>query len=231
MSQSVKELINYSKDGNFDDLKQLIEEKEFQGSTLNIALRNLIASSSIKKSNYLECFKLLLSTNIDLNYKFPKDNSTILMNLSSMLEFELIKELLDAQSKSVNQENNKFQTIEEEEKYEIEQKEIFFSQKDSNNNNFFNYLFGSSDLNKSDILKLFKYIYEEYPFENNRKEEISIKIKEIFDSLLIETNDDGDNSMNLSLINKLPKLVLKLIDYDCFVPNINKKKKTIFIQL
>ena len=177
MSQLVKELYNYSRDGNFDKLKQLIEKNEFQGSTLNIALRNLIASININNSNYLECFKLLLSTNIDLNYKFPKDNSTILMNLSSMLEFELIKELLDAQSKSVNQENNKFQTIEEEEKYEIEQKKIFFSQKDSNNNNFFNYFFRHHEINKSAILMIFKYIYEVYPFENNRKEEISKKIK------------------------------------------------------
>ena len=229
MSQLVKELYNYSRDGNFDKLKQLIEKNEFQGSTLNIALRNLIASININNSNYLECFKLLLSTNIDLNYKFPKDNSTILMNLSSMLEFELIKELLDAQSKSVNQENNKFQTIEEEEKYEIEQKKIFFSQKDSNNNNFFNYFFHHYEINKSAILMIFKYIYEVYPFENNRKEEISKKIKEIFDSLLIETNNDGDNFMNLSLINKCPQLVLLLIDYNCFVPNIINKKKENYI--
>ena len=225
MSKSVIELFKYSKDGNFNKLKQLIEEKEFQGSTLNIALRNLINAHNFNESNYIECFKLLLSTNIDLNYKFPKDNSTILMKLSSLLEFDFIKELLDAQSKSINQENNKFQTIEEEEKYEIEQKELFFSQKDSNNNNFFNYLFHSSEINKSAISTIFDYIYEKYPFENNRKEKISIKIKEILTRLLIETNDDGDNFMNLSLINRIPQLVLKLIKCNCFVSNINKKKE------
>ena len=224
MSQSVKELITYSKNGDFNKLKHLIE-KEFQGSTLNLALRNLIASTNINKSNYLECFKLLLSTNIDLNYKYPKDNSTILMILSKNLEFVFIKEFLDAQSRRTNQENNKFKTIEEEEKYEIKQKEIFFSQKDSNNNNFFNYLFFPNEIIKKEILMIFKYIYEVYPFENNRKEEISKKIQEIFNSLLIETNNDGDNFMNLSLINKCPQLVLKIIEYNCFVPNINKKKE------
>ena len=86
MSQSVKELFKFSKDGNFNSLKQLIEDKEFQGSTLNLALRKLITTFNVKKSNYIECFKLLLSTNIDLNYKIPKDNSTILMKLSTMLE-------------------------------------------------------------------------------------------------------------------------------------------------
>ena len=80
-SKTVNELLTYSKDGNFNKLKQLIEDKAFQGSTLNLALRKVIANTSnIYNPNYIECFKLLLSTNIDLNYKY-ENNSTILMQI------------------------------------------------------------------------------------------------------------------------------------------------------
>ena len=229
MSQSVHNLLKYSKDGNYDELKKLIEEKEFQGSTLNLALRNLIVNlGNINNPNYIECFKLLLSTNIDLNYKFENNNSTILMKLTELQDIEYIKELLDAENKYINkyinQEANKFYNIEEEEIYEMEQKEKFFCQKDLNNNNFFNYLCVSKD-SHSDNLNAFEYIYENYPFQNNRKVKISKKIREIFDRLLIETNNDGNNLMNLALIYKCPKLVLKLIEIKRFVPNINKKKE------
>jgi hypothetical protein len=223
-SKTVNELLTYCKDGDFNKLKQLIEDKTFQGSTLNLALRKVIANTSnIYNPNYIECFKLLLSTNIDLNYKY-ENNSTILMQITQLQEVKLIKELLKAESKCINQEVNKFHTIEEEEIYEMEHKEKFFCQKDLNNNNFFNYLCNSKDSN-SDCSNAFEYIYEKYPFENNRKGIISKKIREIFDSLLIETNNDGNNLMNLSLINKRPKLVLKLIEIKRFVPNINKKKE------
>ena len=224
MSQSVKELHIYSKEGKFNKLKKLIKDKEFQGSTLNLALRNLITNTAkICNPNYMESFKLLLSTNIDLNYKF-ENNKTILMDLIELQEAQYIKEFLDAESKCINQETNKFHTIEEEEIYEMEQKEKFFCQKDLNNNNFFSYLC-SKDSNDDDNLKIFNYIYEIYPFQNNRKVKISKKILEIFDSLLIETNNDGNNLMNLSLIYKRPKLVLKLIEIKKFFPNLNKKKE------
>ena len=223
-SKIVNELLKYSKDGNFKQLKQLIEDKAFQGSTLNVALRNVITNTSnIYNPNYIECFKLLLSTNIDLYYKY-ENNSTILMQITQLEEVRLIKELLDAESKCINQEVNKFHTIEEEEVYEMEHKEKFFRQKDLNNNNFFNYLCNYKE-SSYESLNAFEYIYEIYPFENNRKAKISKKIREIFNSLLIETNIDGNNLMNLSLINKRPKLVLKLIEIKRFVPNINKKKE------
>ena len=222
MSNSVYELLIYSKYGNFDKLKQLIEEKEFQGSTLNLALRNLITSiTNINNPNYMECFKLLLSTNIDLNYKF-ENNTTILMQLTEIQEIDFIKEFLDAEGKCINQESNKFHTIEEEESYEMEHKEKFFCQKDLNNNNFLNY-FAFSPYTEN--LNCFEYIYGIYPIQNNRKSKISKKIREIFDSLLIETNNDGNNLMNLSLIYKRPKLVLKLIEIKKFLPNLNKKKE------
>ena len=167
-SKTVNELLTYSKNGDFNKLKQLIEDKAFQGSTLNLALRKVIASTSnIYNPNYIECFKLLLSTNIDLNYKY-ENNSTILMQITQLQEVKLIKELLKAESKCINQEVNNFHTIEEEEIYEMEHKEKFFCQKDLNNNNFFNYLCNSKDSN-FDSSSAFEYIYEEYPFENNRK--------------------------------------------------------------
>ena len=97
ITKSVYELLKNSKDGNFNDLKQLIDEKEFQGSTLNLALRNLIKGfKEQKKTAYIECFKLLLSTNIDLNYKYAKkNNKTILMMIFRKIDIELMKILIE----------------------------------------------------------------------------------------------------------------------------------------
>ena len=53
ITKSVYELLKNSKDGNFNDLKQLIDEKEFQGSTLNLTLRNLIKGFKEQKKNGL----------------------------------------------------------------------------------------------------------------------------------------------------------------------------------
>ena len=133
MTQPVYQLLRNSQNGDFFKLKQLIDEKEldFQGSTLNLALRNLIYSYKPNNPNYFQCFKFLLSKNVDLNYKCLKDNnSTILMKLMKLGEIELIKEFLEDEYIHINAENNIFHTKEEEIEYEITQKEILFTQKD-----------------------------------------------------------------------------------------------------
>ena len=95
LNKQVKDLLIKSKEGNFNDLKKLIE-KEFQGSTLNLAARNVINEYKPDRLNYIDCLKLLLSTNIDLNYKYQNDkNSTILMDVMNKMEEKLIKVFLE----------------------------------------------------------------------------------------------------------------------------------------
>ncbi len=95
INKQVYELLKNSKEGNYNNLKKLIE-KEFQGSTLNLALRNIIKEFKSEKTNYIECLKLLLTTNIDLNYKYQKENNnTILMMVFNKYEPILMKEFLE----------------------------------------------------------------------------------------------------------------------------------------
>jgi hypothetical protein len=138
MTGQVHELLKNSKEGNFNNLKKLIE-KEFQGSTLNLALRNIIYEFKQEKTNYIDCLKLLLTTNIDLNYKYQKENnSTILMmifNKSDNFLMKLFLENLNIKKNSIYDNNNL--SNKEKEEYEIKELINFFTQKDSYNNNFF----------------------------------------------------------------------------------------------
>ena len=140
MNGQVYELLKNSKEGNFNNLKKLIE-KEFQGSTLNLALRNIIKEFKQEKTNYIDCLKLLLTTNIDLNYKYQKeDNSTILMMIFKKNDYFLMKlffENLNIKKNSIYDNNNL--SNKEKEEYEIKEMINFFTQKDTNNNNFFFY--------------------------------------------------------------------------------------------
>ena len=95
INRSVYELLKSSKEADYNFLKQIIDEKEFQGSTLNLALRNLIKDYKPEKENYILCLKLLLSTNIDLNYKYPKENnSTLLMMVFIILKWIIIQRII-----------------------------------------------------------------------------------------------------------------------------------------
>ena len=138
MTGQVHELLKNSKEGNFNNLKKLIE-KEFQGSTLNLALRNIIYEFKQEKTNYIDCLKLLLTTNIDLNYKYQKENnSTILMMIfkkSDNFLMKLFLENLNIKKNSIYDNNNL--SNKEKEEYEIKELINFFTQKDSYNNNFF----------------------------------------------------------------------------------------------
>ena len=227
MTKPVYDLMKNSRDGDFNKLKQLIDEKEldFQGSTLNLALRNLLSSFLVKKPNYFQCFKFLLSNNIDLNYKCPIDNNcTIFMKLAEMRLLILIKELLEGEYILKNAENNIFHKKEEEIEFEMTQKEIFFNQKDSNNNNFFHYL-SYAAFNGANTIQVFNYLYYEYPFAKNEKN--PKKIQDIFKKLLLEVNNEGNNFMNMCLLHGNQELVLQVIKILGFKQNINKKKKII----
>ena len=223
ITKSVYDLLKSSRDGNYNKLKLLLEEKEFQGSTLNLAFRNLIKEYKPEKTNIIQCLKLLLSTNIDLNYiNVKENNNTILMMVFQKFEPILMKEFLENIQIKINSINHHYLSNEEKEKYEMKEKEILFSQKDSNNNNFM-HLF-NINCDKNELLNMFEYIYDIYPFYNNPKPEISKRIQQIFKNLFLEKNDDGDTIMNICLIHGLPKFVLKLIAINGYIPNINNKK-------
>ena len=224
ITKSVADLLTFSQKGDYPNLKELLDEKDFLGSTLNLALRNLLSNYfNFNDPNYLNSYKYLLSSNIDLNFKFAKDNySTILMKVSKAGQLILMKELLESfEDKIKNRENiNNFETTEEEKQYFLIQQEIFFSQKDKNNSNFLHYMI---HFNKCENAEIFEYLYEEYPFEKNRDEECSKTIQEIIKNLIKEKNDEGNNFMNICLLHGMPYLVLKIIEIIGYIPNLNKR--------
>ena len=224
VTKPVSDLLRFSQNGDYPNLKELLDEKDFLGSTMNLALRNLLSNNfDDNNQNYLNCYKYILKSNIDLNFKFTKDNnSTILMKVSRSGQLLLMKELLESFNEQLNNgENiNKFQTKEEEKEYFLIQNELFLSQKDNNNSNFLHYMI---HFNKCENQEIFEYLYEEYPFEKNRDEESSRKIQEIIKNLIKQKNDDGNNFMNICLLHGMPYLVLKIIDILGYIPNLNKK--------
>ena len=117
MTKSVVDLLKFSLHGDYPNLKELLDEKDFLDSTLNLALRNLLSNYfNFNDENYLNSYRYLLSTNIDLNFKYAKDNySTILMKVTHAGQLILMKELLESfYHKIKNGENiNNFQKPEE----------------------------------------------------------------------------------------------------------------------
>ena len=222
LTKPVLDLLLFSLKGDFENLKELIEEKEFQDSTLNLALRNLLSRYlNFNNPSYLQAYKYLLGTNIDLNYKFDKDNnSTILMKAAKTGQLIFVKELLESFNNQINFENNNFKTKEEEEECDLNRNEIFFDQKDNNNNNFLHYMIHQF---KSQNSEIFEYLYEEYPFEKKRKEKSAKKIQDLFKKLILEKNGEGNNFMNICLLHGMPYLVLKILEISEYKPNLNKK--------
>jgi len=92
IKKSVSDLLRFSLNGDYPNLKELLDEKDFLGSTMNLALRNLLSNNyNNNDPNFLNCYKYLLKSNIDLNFKFTKDNnSTILMKVSKTGQLILI---------------------------------------------------------------------------------------------------------------------------------------------
>ena len=221
MKKSVYELLRNSKEGNFNNLKQLIDEQEFQGSTLNLALRNLIQDFK-SKTDYIECLKLLLSTNIDLFYQYPQENnSTVLMAILNKNESILIKQFLEnLKLKSTN--SNR---LSNEDKIKLEMLEIknLFCQKDINNNNILHYFSKRVD-DKRVFLENVEYLYSTYPHQNNKHLDLSNLIQEIFKALFKEANNDGNTIINFCLYNSLTKFLLRIISNIGYKTNINKEK-------
>ena len=224
IKKSVSDLLLFSLSGDYPNLKELLDEKDFLGSTMNLALRNLLSNNfNNNDPNFLNCYKYLLKSNIDLNYKLTKDNnSTILMKVSKTGQLILMKELLESFNAQLkNMENmNKFQKPEEEKEYLLIQNEIFLTQKDNNNSNFLHYM---KHFNKCENQEIFEYLYEEYPFEQKRNKEDAKKIQEIIKNLIKQKNDEGNNFMNICLLHGMPYLVLKIIEIIGYIPNLNKK--------
>ena len=224
IKKSVSDLLRFSLNGDYPNLKELLDEKDFLGSTMNLALRNLLSNNyNNNDPNFLNCYKYLLKSNIDLNFKFTKDNnSTILMKVSKTGQLILMKELLESFNAQLhNMENiNKFQTLEEEKEYILIQNEIFLTQKDNSNSNFLHYM---KHFNKCENQEIFEYLYEEYPFEQKRDKNDAIKIQEIIQNLIKQKNDEGNNFMNICLLHGMPYLVLKIIEIIGYIPNLNKK--------
>ena len=74
IKKSVSDLLLFSLSGDYPNLKELLDEKDFLGSTMNLALRNLLSNNfNNNDPNFLNCYKYLLKSNIDLNYKFTKE--------------------------------------------------------------------------------------------------------------------------------------------------------------
>ena len=221
MKKSVCELLRNSKEGNFNNLKKLIDEQEFQGSTLNLALRNLIQDFKLT-TDYIECLKLLLSTNIDLFYQYPQeDNSTVLMAILKKNEYILMKEFLE--NLKLRSANSNHLSNEDKNKLEMLEIKNLFCQKDINNNNIIYYFIKGVE-DKKQFLKNIEYLYDTYPHQNDKNLNLPNLIQDIFKTLFIEANNDGNSIINFCLYNSLTMFLLKIISIIGYIPNINKEK-------
>ena len=71
------ELLISSQKRDFNSLTQLFNKTEFKSPILNCALANLIENFK-NDETFEQCFKLLLSKNINFNYKYSQEsNKTI----------------------------------------------------------------------------------------------------------------------------------------------------------
>ena len=221
MKKSVSDLLKNSKEGNFNKLKELIDEQEFQGSTLNLALRNLIQDFKLT-NNYIQCLELLLSTNIDLFYQYPQeDNNTVLMAIFEKNQLVLMKKFFE--NLKIKTANNNHLSNEDKIKLEMLEIKNLFCQKDSNNNNIIHYITKKVE-DKVEFLKIIEYLYDIYPHQNNENLDLSNIIQDIFKTLFIEANNDGNTIINFCLYNNLTVFLLKIISIIGYIPNINKEK-------
>ena len=221
ITEKVRQLIQYSKEGDLFNLNQLLDNYEFQDSTLNLALRNIIQEyrSSKAPERYIECMKSILNKNIDLKYKYEKENnSTVLMMIFRNPDTNLIQEFLG----NINiRANDIYKSNDDKIQFEINEKEKILTQKDDNNNSFLQL---AQDCNFNELFNSFEYIYDYYPNEISPKPEIAQRLRKIIKNLLMQTNNEGNNFMNLCLENGISRLVLKLISILGYIPNINMKK-------
>ena len=224
VKKNVNDLIFYCKKGDYTHLQQSMRIG-YPGSTLNLALRNLIQFFNLKKGDYLKCIDLLLDSNIDMNYKFPKENgSTLLMTLAKKIDLTILKKILE-HSPFIN--NNIFTNLKKKNKYNEENEELSYYenilfQQDLNGSTFLHYLCYNNE--GIFIYNTIDYLYNKFPYFHNNKEEKANKFKELIKNLLNIKDNEGNNFMNLCIKNGLINCVLQIINITGYISNINNQK-------
>ena len=220
------DLLLFSQKVDFNSISQLLNKTEFKSPILNCAIANLVQNFKINDS-FINCFKLLLSKDINFNYKFTqKSNKTLLMIIFEKGEFILIQILLE----SINSRINSIKILPDDkmEEYQISEIKKIFSHKDDFGNNF-THLFGTKDKveDKVELIKIFNYLYFQFPFLGKKGKEISRGIQSILQNLFLEKNEEGDTIMSLSLERNLTQIVFNLLSINGYKPNINKKNNNL----
>ena len=220
-------LLNCKK-GDYAQL-QKSNYKEYESSTLNLALRNLIQSFNQEKDNYLKCFDLLLDSNIDINYKYPKkNNSTLLMTLAKKIDLFILKKILEhCPINNNNNLTNHYLNSKKQIRYDGEDEELSYYknmlfQKDLNGCTFIHYL--CYNLEGSYVYNTIDYLYNEFPYIHNHKEEKAKLYKELIKNLLNIVDNEGNNFMSLCITKGLINCILLLINITGYISNINSQK-------
>ena len=101
-----------------------------------------------------------------------------------------------------------------EDKIKLEMIELknLFCQKDKNNNNIMHYSIKFAE-NIKQFLEYLEYLYDIYPHQNEKNLDLSNLIQDIFKTLFIEANNDGNTIINFCLYNGLTIFLLKIIKY------------------
>ena len=218
------ELVMYSAKRDFTNLNQLLSKTEFKSDILIFALYNLINRYKNEDSFY-QCLKILLQTNLDLNYKFNfENNKTIFLIILQKNIFILFQKFLESINQKIN--SIKIMPPDKKDEYIISEFKKFFSQKDNNNNNFSHIM---ETYDKKELYQIFTFLYDKFPFLKNQKPEISQNIQKIFCNLFNEKNDEGNNIMSLSLQRNLIYIIFKLLSINKYKlkPNINTKNNNL----
>ena len=153
------DLLLLSQKGDFNSISQLLNKTEFKSPILNYAIVNLVQNYK-RNDSFIKCFKLLLSKDINYNYKFAqKSNKTLLMIILEKEEFILFKLFLE----SINDRINSIKILPDDkmEEYQISEIKKIFSYKDDFGNNF-SHLFDTID--KAELIQNFSFLYYKFPF-------------------------------------------------------------------
>ena len=213
------ELLDCSQNGDFNSLTQLITKREYKSEILNCALANMIQNFKQDESFY-NCFKLLLSTNINFNYKFSQEqNKTLLMKVISKNDIKLLQIFLESIINKIKA--IKILPSDKMEEYQISEIKKIFSQTDNFGNNF-SHLFTSFD--KKELFKYFSFFYDKL---GDYGKSFSNGIQSIIQHLFLEKNNEGNTIMSLSLENNYIEFVFKLLSINGYKPNVNIKNNNL----
>ena len=213
------ELLECSQNSDFNFLAQLITKREYKSEILTYALANMIQTFKQDESFY-KCFKLLLSTNINFNYKFSQEqNKTLLMKAILKNDIRLLQIFLESIINKIKA--IKILPSDKMEEYQISEIKKIFSQKDNFGNNF-SHLFTSFD--KKELFKYFSFFYDKL---GDCGKSFSNGIQRIIQNLFLEKNNDGNTIMSISLESNFIELVFKLLSINGYKPNVNIKNNNL----